>query len=97
MKKKISKLIICISCILLLLMFMNNILIVCDTHIFECNHDECARCLFIHNTQEMLKNIFIIICIGVLFLNIRLIDKVILFFKNIVYTNLVSMKVILNE
>lgn len=92
-----NKIIICFLCALLLLMFVNNIFITCNIHIFECNYEVCNKCLFIHSTQEILKSIFIIVCIIILFINIRVSHKIVINLKNIVYTNLVLMNVLLIE
>lgn len=97
MKNKIYKIMIYFLCTILLLMFINNIFITCDIHIVECNYEVCNKCLFIHSTQEILKNIFIINCIAILFINIKLSDKIVTKFKNIIYTNLVLMNVLLIE
>lgn len=92
-----NKVIICILCAILVLLSINSIFISCDAHALECNYEECSKCLFIHNIQEILKNIFIITFLAILFIKLRLIKKIILFFNNILYTNLILMNVILNE
>lgn len=97
MKKKIYKSIVYLSCVIFVCMFFVNTFISCDIHVLECNREECSKCFFIHNTQEILKNIFVITCITILLINVKIIDKIIIFCINILYTNLVLMKVRLNE
>ena len=97
MKSKKFNLIVNILCLMLLLVFFNNIFVNCDVHIYECNHEECSKCLFTHSMQEILKNIFIITCIIVTYANINLINNVIILLKNEIYNNLIIMNVILIE
>lgn len=97
MKKRIYKLIIYIYCAIFLFMCISNMFMNCETHGFKYNYKVCSQCLFIHNTQEILQEVFVISSIIILIVNINLIDKVILFFRNVIYTNLILMKVKLNE
>ncbi len=97
MKNKINKIILFILFLILLLMFINNSFLICNVHIFECKNDNCSKCLIIQNIQDMLKNIFIMIYISTVFINTKIIDKIIIFVKNTIYNNLVFRKVILNE
>ena len=97
MKTKTYRRIIYVVCIMFLLMSINNFFISCDIHIFSSNTEECNRCLIIHNFQELLKNIFVITCIAILLFKMKILEKVVTFFKNIIYTNLILFKVILIE
>ena len=97
MNKWIYKLIICVYCLIFVTMLISSNVISCSTHIWECNIKECNECLFIHKAQEILKGIFIITCIKIMLINIKIINKIVMFIKNIIYTNPVLMKVKLNE
>ena len=97
MKNKTYRKIIYVVCIIFLLMSINNFFISCDIHICNLNEEECNRCLVIYNLQEMLKNIFVITCIALLLFKVKILEKVIIVFKNIIYTNLILFKVILIE
>lgn len=97
MKNKTYRKIIYVICIIFLLMSINNFFISCDIHIWNLNEEECNRCLVIYNLQEMLKNIFVITCIILLLFKVKILEKVVTVFKNIIYTNLILFKVILIE
>lgn len=96
MKNKTYRKIIYVVCIIFLLS-INNFFISCDIHICNLNEEECNRCLVIYNLQEMLKNIFVITCIILLLFKVKILEKVVTVFKNIIYTNLILFKVILIE
>ena len=97
MKQVTPKIIIYLFCTVLIFIHINNVVIGNDFHMFECEKEECARCLFIQNTQEALKNIFKVGIILIIFSNIKLINKIIINLMNINITNLIQMKVQLNE
>ena len=76
---------------------INSILYKCDIHALLCNKENCIRCLVIQSNQEILKNILITTCISILYTNIKLVYRLITYLPNMIYTNLVFMKVKLNE
>lgn len=97
MKEKMKKLLLRVSCIIFIFIILSNVFICYDSHMVMCNTENCERCLFIYNAKKILKNIFFINCITILLVSILQIDKFIAVFKEIIYMNLVMMKVRLNE
>ena len=97
MKQKIYKVLKFTFCIILAFVFVNNIVISNDSHIIECEQENCSKCLAIHNTKEILKSISFVGEIIILYdykKDINIINTSIL---KIVNTNLVLLKVQLNE
>ena len=76
---------------------IGNVFISYDSHVVICNNENCERCLFIYNAKKILKNIFFINYINISLVTIFQIDKITSIFKEIIYGNLVMMKVRLNE
>ena len=97
MKKKIIKLLRRLSCIIVIFIILGNVFISYDSHVVICNNENCERCLFIYNAKKMLKNFFFIKFISISLVSIFQIDKVMAIFEEIIYGNLVMMKVRLNE
>ena len=97
MKKKIIKLLLRLSCIIFIFIILGNIFISYDSHVVICNNENCERCLFIYNAKKILKNIFFINYINISLVTMFQIDKITSIFKEIIYGNLVMMKVRLNE
>ena len=97
MDKRKYKIIIIITCLIFLLTLLLKTFIICDTHIHLNISEECNECLLIYNIRELIKNVFMIDIIIILFIGINIIRKVIEKNKNNIYINLVWMKVRLNE
>lgn len=97
MKQTIFKPVIYLFCVVLLFMHISNIMIGYDSHIFECEKENCSRCIYIEKTQKVLKSILDIN--GIIFILVanNLVNKIIIKFKNIFSINLITMKVQLNE
>lgn len=97
MEKKIKKLLLRLSCIIFIFIILSNAFIRYDSHVVMCNNENCERCLFIYNAKKILKTFFFIKCISISLVSIFQIDKVMAIFEEIIYGNLVMMKVRLNE
>lgn len=97
MKKKIIKLLLVVAGIIFIFIILGNGFISYDLHVVMCNNENCERCLFIYNAKKILANIFFFNCISISLVNIFQTDKIMLNFKEIIYMNLVMMKVKLNE
>lgn len=97
MKQTIFKSIIYLFGAVLLFMHISNVMIGYDSHIFECEKEECNRCVYIEKIQKVLKSIFNIKSIVFVFVANELINKIIIRLKNIFNINLIRMKVQLNE
>ena len=97
MNKRKYEIIIIITCLIFLFMFLIKTLISCDIHIHFNVGEECNYCLLISNIRELIKNVLMIGIIILLFIGINIIKKVVENDKNNIYTNLVWMKVRLNE
>ena len=97
MKQKIYKLFKFTFCIILAFVFVNNIVISNDSHVLECEQENCTKCLVIHNTKEILKSISFVGAIIFLYDYKRDINRINTSMLKIINTNLVLLKVQLNE
>jgi hypothetical protein len=86
-----------LACIIFIFIMLSNVFISYDSHMVMCNNENCERCLLIYNAKKILENIFLINCIGISLVSMLQIYKVRAIFKEIIYMNLVMMKVRLNE
>lgn len=97
MKEKIYRFLIFTFSIVLLFIYLNNCIIGSDIHIIECESENCSKCEVIYNAKELLKSIFLISEIIILYNYKENINKLITSIVKRIICSLILLKVQLNE
>lgn len=95
--KRVYSFLIKIFCVVFICYIFNSLIISCDVHKSVCNDENCQRCYIIASAEDVLKILPIVVLLKFKKYIFDVIERVIERFKNIIYDNLVILKVRLNE